>query len=104
MLWLAPETAARALPVSLFGGRVLGCWLMFGAVLALWTVIKPVPNSPALAIAAALPWALLLAGLRFPDALWARSGLLPGAGILVVLGALAAIAGARQRHVAGYSE
>lgn len=93
VLWIDPSAGARVLPFepSPLGGRFVGCWLAFLAVMAAWAALRPAEAWLPFAALAAYPAGALVAGLRsLPDLLppnlrWAY---------LVVLGLAAILFGA----------
>ena len=70
LLWLDPSAGGRVLPFepSPLGGRFVGCWLLFLAVLAAWAALRPAEARLPFVALVAYPAGALVAGLRsLPD-------------------------------------
>jgi hypothetical protein len=70
VLWVDPTAGDRVLPFepSPLGGRFVGSWLAFLAVMAIWAAIRPSEAQLPLIALIAYPAGALVAGLRsFPD-------------------------------------
>lgn len=66
LLWVDPAGGARLLPFepSPLGGRFLGCWAAFLAVMAAWVTLRPAEARLPLVALTAYPAGALVAGVR----------------------------------------
>jgi hypothetical protein len=111
VLWADPAAGVRMLPFepSPLGGRFIGSWSAFLAVMATWAALRPAEAKLPLIALIAYPAGALVAGLRSlpdlspPDARWAYLAVLGIAAFTFVLRLL--LAGSRDRHrVTGSSQ
>jgi hypothetical protein len=111
VLWIDPAAGARVLPFepSPLGGRFIGCWAAFLAVMASWAALRPAEARLPVIALAAYPTGALVAGIRSlpdlspPGARWAYLAVLGISAVAFVLWLLQA--GSRDRHhVTGSSQ
>lgn len=111
VLWADPAAGVRMLPFepSPLGGRFVGSWSAFLAVMATWAALRPAEAKLPLIALAAYPAGALVAGLRSlpdlspPGARWAYLAVLGIAAVTFVLWLLQA--GNRdRRRVTGSSQ